>query len=96
VIKKLYDAGSRVKTIRYTGAFAPGTLVTNYLCNGLGQRLVKNLLGGEVAADAVRAVPVNVTNPNINYIYTDHLDTPRVITRSTDNRMVWRWDHADP
>lgn len=29
-------------------------------------------------------------------IYTDHILTPRVITRQSDNRMVWRWDNADP
>jgi RHS repeat-associated protein len=27
---------------------------------------------------------------------TYELNTPRVITRSTDNQMVWRWDQADP
>ncbi|HEY0060671.1 MAG TPA: RHS repeat-associated core domain-containing protein, partial [Telluria sp.] len=29
-------------------------------------------------------------------VYADHILTPRVITRSSDNRMVWRWDNADP
>ncbi|HMN46057.1 MAG TPA: DNRLRE domain-containing protein [Povalibacter sp.] len=29
------------------------------------------------------------------YIHTDHLNTPRKITRPDDNAMVWRWD-ADP
>jgi RHS repeat-associated protein len=30
------------------------------------------------------------------YIYADHINSPRVITRASDNVMVWRWDHADP
>jgi RHS repeat-associated protein len=30
------------------------------------------------------------------YIYADHINTPRVITRASDNAMVWRWDSADP
>jgi RHS repeat-associated protein len=30
------------------------------------------------------------------YIYADHINTPRVITRANDNAMVWRWDNADP
>lgn len=34
--------------------------------------------------------------PAIHYIYADHLQTPRVITRASDNTMVWRWDQADP
>jgi uncharacterized protein RhaS with RHS repeats len=29
-------------------------------------------------------------------VFTDHLDTPRVITRAADNPMVWRWAQADP
>ena len=24
-------------------------------------------------------------------VYADHILTPRVITRASDNRMVWRW-----
>lgn len=30
------------------------------------------------------------------YIYNDHLLTPRVITRVSDNKMVWRWDISNP
>lgn len=30
------------------------------------------------------------------YVYADQIDTPRVITRTSDNKMVWRWDGADP
>jgi len=33
---------------------------------------------------------------SVYYVYADHIDTPRVITRSTDNSIVWRWDMADP
>jgi RHS repeat-associated protein len=29
-------------------------------------------------------------------VYADHLATPRVITRSTDQAIVWRWDGAEP
>ncbi|MCZ8322241.1 MAG: RHS repeat-associated core domain-containing protein, partial [Novosphingobium sp.] len=32
----------------------------------------------------------------VNYVYADHIDTPRVITQASDNRMRWRWDQADP
>ena len=28
----------------------------------------------------------------IYYVHTDHLGTPRKITRSTDNGLMWRWD----
>jgi RHS repeat-associated protein len=29
------------------------------------------------------------------YVHVDHLNTPRVLT-DTQNRVRWRWDHADP
>lgn len=44
--------------------------------------------------------PVAVLKPNgggisLYYIHSDHLNTPRKITRPSDNAIVWRWDH-DP
>jgi RHS repeat-associated protein len=50
---------------------------------------------GNVVADAVRALPASIAT-KVNYIFADHLGTPRVITRNTDNQIVWRWDGADP
>ncbi len=50
---------------------------------------------GNVIADAVRATPLVVAT-NVYYVYPDHLNTPRVITRASDNKLVWRWDSADP
>lgn len=32
----------------------------------------------------------------VSYVYADHLNTPRLIARSSDNAIVWRWDVADP
>lgn len=32
----------------------------------------------------------------VYYVYADHLDTPRVITRALDNKIAWRWDATDP
>lgn len=33
---------------------------------------------------------------DVYYVYTDHINTPRLITRSSDNKIVWRWDATDP
>lgn len=33
---------------------------------------------------------------DVYYVYADHLQAPRVLTRPSDNKMVWRWDYADP
>jgi RHS repeat-associated protein len=32
---------------------------------------------------------------NLFYVHTDHLDTPRQISRPSDNAIIWRWD-SDP
>jgi RHS repeat-associated protein len=50
---------------------------------------------------AVLKTKVTGTAPNLTtttevyYIYADHINTPRVITRATDNQAVWRWDTTD-
>ncbi|NHZ83892.1 hypothetical protein F2P44_32175 [Massilia sp. CCM 8695] len=51
----------------------------------------------------LEGVPVALVKPrapgageNAYYVYTDHLGTPRAITRASDNKMVWRWDSANP
>ncbi len=31
-----------------------------------------------------------------HYAYTDQINTVRTITRSSDNKAVWKWDGADP
>lgn len=42
------------------------------------------------------ATPVAVVQQGAVYnVYADHLDTPRVITRSSDQAIVWRWDTAE-
>lgn len=31
----------------------------------------------------------------ISYVYADHIDTPRVVVRSSDHAIQWRWDQAE-
>ena len=40
--------------------------------------------------------PNQTTTTNVNYIYADHINTPRIIVRATDNQIVWRWSAIDP
>ena len=46
-------------------------------------------------------IPVATLQPNgsggvnIFYVHTDHLNTPRKVTRPSDNQLEWRWD-TDP
>jgi RHS repeat-associated protein len=44
-------------------------------------------------------IPVATIRPSgssiaIYYVHTDHLGTPRKVTRPSDNALVWRWDPA--
>lgn len=32
----------------------------------------------------------------IDYVYADHLNTPRIVARSADHAIVWRWDSFEP
>jgi len=36
------------------------------------------------------------SGPTVYNVYADHLQAPRVLTRASDNQIVWRWDHTDP
>jgi RHS repeat-associated protein len=40
------------------------------------------------------ALSVNTTA--VYYVHPDHLGTPRAITRPSDNKVVWKWDNAEP
>lgn len=50
-------------------------------------------LGNWVVAGCVSPGP---PPPTIFYVHSDHLGTARVITRSSDNQIVWRWDNTEP
>lgn len=68
-----------------------GHLIGEYDANGLVQETV--YLGD---------MPVVVLKRNaagqmlVNYIFADHLSTPRMIVRASDNKLVWQWLGADP
>ncbi len=91
-----HSAGTSTVLINQQANHNSWTLLGSYQFNA-GTANVK--LGvastGNVVADAVQAVPVNATT-DVHYVYADHINTPRVITRATDNKMVWRWDGTDP
>ncbi len=46
-------------------------------------------------------IPVATLRPNasggvdIFYVHTDHLNTPRAVTRPSDNMLMWTW-YSDP
>jgi RHS repeat-associated protein len=92
--------------IAKTGAPA----VVHYVYDESGQLLGEYDGAGKVIQETVYmgSLPVAVLMPGtngsriqagtlgVNYVYADHLATPRVLTRASDNKMVWRWDSVDP
>jgi RHS repeat-associated protein len=83
-------------------------LVVHYIYDESGRLLGEYDETGNAIQETVQLddMPVAVFKPgptaagpktvSIYYVYPDHLGTPRVITRANDNKMVWRWDSADP
>jgi RHS repeat-associated protein len=81
------QAGGGVWNLLGTFTFAPGQ----------GVRLEASD-GGYVTADAVRFTP-SADQPStggVYYVHADQLGTPRMITRPSDNAIVWRWDNTEP
>ena len=105
----LYNGlGQRVRQVTGTAANPAGLLVYDEAGHIIGEY---NSATGKASKEFVYLgdTPVGVleqvatgTAPNqayatnVYFIYTDHIDTPRVITRSPDGQMVWRWDSGDP
>jgi RHS repeat-associated protein len=52
--------------------------------------------GGYVIADAIQVVPPAAAGTAVHYVYADQIQTPRTITRASDNKIVWSWNQADP
>jgi len=79
-----YREGTYVETFfAYDDA---GHLIGEYDANGLA--IQETMWLGDT--------PVAVLKAGVlYYVHADHLDAPRVIT-DTQNRVVWRWDNADP
>jgi RHS repeat-associated protein len=71
-----------------------GLLLGEY--DGAGALIQETVYLGDLPVAVLTPPPHQNDAPAIHYVYADHLSTPRVITRANDNRMVWRWDQADP
>jgi RHS repeat-associated protein len=86
--------GQRIMKRRATDAG-----IVQYVYDEQGHLLGEYDVNGNLIQETVYLgdMPIAVlTQAGINYIFTDHLNTPRVITRASDNQIVWRWDQADP
>lgn len=73
-----------------------GKLLGEYDSNGkaLYETVYLNSMPVGVFKQAGTAAQSNIATSFYN-VYSDHLATPRVITRATDEAIVWRWDAAE-
>lgn len=76
-----------------------GTSVTLFVYDEAGHLLGEYDGSGNLIEETVWMgdIPVATLQPSgtgvaVYYIHTDHLNTPRRITRPGDNAIVWRWD----
>src|SRR5579859_544203 len=51
---------------------------------------------GAVGDSSAVQMIFSASGPTIYYVHPDHLGSPRMITRSSDNQTVWRWDNSEP
>ena len=101
----LYNGlGQRVRQVTGTAGDPAGLLAYDEAGHIIGEY---NSASGKAGKEFVYLgdIPVGVLEhvvtaqvhaTNVYYVYSDHLNTPRLITRSPDGKMVWRWDSSDP
>ena len=111
-LKSVSNAGGTVsywynglgQRVRKSGPAVPGGQ-TDFVYDEQGRLLGEYDANGKVMQETVYLddLPVAVLKPEpgtgrtaVYQVYADQLNTPRVITRATDNQIVWRWDTGDP
>ena len=68
-----------------------GHLIGEY--DGSGALIQETVWFGDIPIATLR--PDGQGGVDVFYVHTDHLNTPRKVTRPGDNAIVWRWD-SDP
>jgi RHS repeat-associated protein len=99
---KYNGAGQRVSKAGPTTIIETGT--NYYVYDEAGQMLgeydanakpiQETVYLGEMPLAVIKQETNTTTNQidtKVNYIHTDHLNTPRVITRAEDGKVVWKW-----
>jgi RHS repeat-associated protein len=81
---------SRENAPRYVG-LASGSLVGEY--DGSGSLIEETVWLGDIPVATLR--PNSSSGVDIFYVHTDQLNTPRAVTRPSDNMLMWTW-YSDP
>jgi RHS repeat-associated protein len=64
-----------------------------------GKLIQETVWFGDLPIATLRPKSGSATTPiaiDIFYVHADHLGTPRVITRPSDNKVVWEWRNDEP
>ncbi len=77
-----------------------GGVSTYFVYDERGHLLGEYGSGGALIQETVWMgdIPIATVRPKVGggvqifYVHTDHLNTPRKVTRPADNMLVWRWD----
>lgn len=92
----LNGLGQRVRKIAgavstYFAYDEAGHLIGEY--DNSGALISETIWFGDLPTAVIK--PNGSGGVNVFYVHTDHLNTPRKVTRPSDNAIVWRWD-SDP
>ena len=68
-----------------------GHLIGEY--DGSGNLIQETIWLGDIPVATLQ--PNGSGGVNLFYVHTDHLNTPRKVSRPSDNQLEWRWD-SDP
>jgi RHS repeat-associated protein len=63
-----------------------------------GKLIQETVWFGDLPIATLRPKAGSTTTPiaiDVFYVHADHLGTPRVITRPSDNKTVWQWDSTE-
>jgi RHS repeat-associated protein len=63
-----------------------------------GKLIQETVWFGDLPIATLRPKAGSTTTPiaiDVFYVHADHLGTPRVITRPSDNKIVWQWDSTE-
>jgi RHS repeat-associated protein len=98
----LYNAFEQ-RVVKYRLAPTTPILRSYYVSDEAGHVLFEYDASGYVVFETVCVgdLPVAALTPlgtstSVAYIYADHLNTARVIARSTDHAIVWQWGSNEP
>jgi RHS repeat-associated protein len=72
---------------------ASGRLAGEY--DGAGRLMQETVWLGDLPVATLRPKANGVSGVEVFYVGVDHLGTPRVVTRPTDNKVVWSWENSE-